>query len=102
METAFKDTPVLVWYDHNADPYQDPSDPNKLTDYACHAEGGDYLDGQGVAIARWCEGYEESNGWEAGDSWWMPAAWFAWVNGDYGDQVVFPIAWMPLPEPPAT
>jgi len=98
MDTAPKDQPILVSYDHDADPYQDPANPGKLTAYACHAEGGDFLSGRGVAIARWSEGWFESEGWEhpAGD-YWMPAVWSAWFNGDYADHVVNPVAWMPLP-----
>lgn len=99
IATAPKDQPILVWYDHDADPYQDPDNPGKLTSYACHAEGGDFLDKQGVTIARWCEAYEESDGWEAGNSWWMPAVWCAWFNGDNA-HVVNPVLWQPLPTAP--
>lgn len=100
IETAPKDRPILVWYDHDADPYCDPANPALLTAYACHAESGDFLDGTGITIARWCEAYEESNGWEAGDSWWMPAVWCAWFDNDNADQVCNPTHWMPLPPPP--
>ena len=35
IETAPRDgTDILVWYDHDADPYQDPASPEKLTAYA--------------------------------------------------------------------
>lgn len=101
IETAPKDRPVLVWFDHDADTYQDPDNPNKLTAYACHADGGDYMTGAGVVIAKWSEGWEESDGWEsANGSYWMPAVWSAWFNGDYADHVVNALYWMPLPDAP--
>ena len=101
IETAPKDRIILVYYDHKADPYQDPRNPSKLTDYACHAEGGDFLNWKGVAIAKWSYGWHEDNGWESGQEWWMPAAWFAWFNDDYADHVCNPTHWMPLPASPA-
>jgi hypothetical protein len=97
IATAPKDVPVLVYYDHDADPYRDPANPERLTAYAVHAEGGDFLAGKGVAIAHWSEGWVESNGW---DSYWMPSVWFAWLNDDYADHVVNPLFWMPLPPAP--
>lgn len=97
IETAPKDHEILVWYDHDADPYHIG---DKLTDYACHAEGGDFYSGKGVAIARWCEGWHENDGWEAGDSYWMPACWLVQINGDNSDYVCNAIAWMPLPDYP--
>lgn len=98
MSAAPKDRPILVRYDHAADPYEMP-DENKLTDYACHAEGGDFYSGQGVCIAAWCEGYWESEGWESTiPDYYMPAWWRAWVDDDFGDQVVNPVAWIDIPE----
>lgn len=103
IETAPKDVPILVYYDHEADPYRDPENPDKLTTYAAHAEGGDFLDGKGIAIARWSEGWWESEGWESTTSdYWMPAVWSAWFDGDFADHVVNPLFWRPLPEPPTT
>jgi hypothetical protein len=102
IATAPKDRPVLIYYDHDADPYQDPADPKRLTDYACHAEGGDFLDGKGITIAHWCEGWHEDDGWESANPYWMPAVWFAWFNGDNADHVCNPLFWMPLPEAPAS
>jgi hypothetical protein len=102
IETAPKDenTPVLVWFDHEADPYQDPSNPQRLTDYASNAEGGYFLGGSGIAMAVWRDSYEESDGWEAANSYTIPACWHAWLDGDSADQVCNPLYWMPLPEPP--
>lgn len=99
ISTAPKDgTKILVWYDHDADPYQDPENPGKLTDYAAWAEGGDYLSGSGYAIAAWQEPFWETTD-EYGSGYWMPAAWFAWHNDDF-EYVVNPIAWAPLSWPP--
>jgi len=54
IETADRNekVPVLVEFNHDADPYYDPADPNRLTDYAANAEGGDYLAGAGERKAR--------------------------------------------------
>lgn len=87
---------LLVWYDHDADPYQSPTEPNKLTDYAAWAEGGDFLDGKGWVIAKWHDRHFESEN-QYGDGFWMPAAWFAKHNGDY-EFVCNAIAWQELPD----
>lgn len=98
IETAPKDCDLLLWYDHSADPYQNPLEPDRLTDYATWAESGDFLDGKGVCIAKHHEPHWESED-EYGGGFWMPAAWFARHNGDY-EIVVNATHWMPLPEPP--
>ncbi len=91
---------VLVFYDHDADPCQDPHDENRLTDYAAWAEGGTFMDGRGWCIAAWQDRHWESTG-EYGEGYWMPAAWFARQNDDY-EAVVNPTHWMPLPEEPTS
>ena len=99
IETAPKDgMDLLVWFDHSADPYRDPHDPNKLTDYAAWADGGDFIDGKGICIARAFPRHFESED-EYGTGYWMPPAWFARENGEY-ERVVNPTHWMPLPPPP--
>lgn len=98
IETAPKDADILVWYDHDADPYQSPDDPNRLTDYAAWADGGDYMGGRGLCFAKWFAGEWESTD-EYGGGYWLPAWWFAFEGGDYV-RAVNPIHWMPLPEPP--
>lgn len=104
IETARKDEtkPILVYFDHDADPYQNPADPARLTDYAAIAEGGCFLTGKGVAIAVWRDGYHDSDGWESANSYWVPGGWFAWLDGDAADQVCNALFWQPLPEPPLT
>jgi len=85
---------ILVWYDHDADPYHDGN--GRLTDYAAWTEGGNFLDGKGMCIAKWFP-----QDWEAvdeyGGGYWLPAAWF---TGENFETVVNPIFWMPLPAPP--
>lgn len=102
IDSAEKDetVPILVWFDHDADTCNDPRDMMRLTDYAANAEGGDYLSGKGVALAVWRNGYPESEGWESGDSYWVPGGWFAWLNGDATDYAVNALWFMPLPTPP--
>lgn len=98
IETAPKDRDILVWFDHDADPHQHPEDDCRLTDYAAWAEGGDYLDGIGLCIAKWFPSHFEAED-EYGTGYWLPAWWFALENNDY-ERVVNPTHWMSLPAPP--
>lgn len=97
MEDAPHDRPVLVKYDHDADPYFEPEKPHRLTDYAANAEMGDYLTGKGVVIAHWCDKEWESED-EYGSGYWIPACWLCWFNGDYMETVVNATGWQELPE----
>lgn len=99
MENAPKDCEILVWYDHEADPYYDPANPKALTAYAAWTEGGAFLDGHGICIAKWFPQHWESVD-EYGAGYWLPAAWFAAENDDY-ERVVNPTHWMPLPPLPS-
>lgn len=101
IETAPKDTDILVWFDHSADPYQIPHDEfGRLTDYAANAGAGEFLDGAGVTIARW-----QGQTWEAedeyGSGYWIPAGWFSRGDFFHYEVVCNATHWMPLPEPPA-
>ena len=98
IETAPRDRDILVFYDNDADPYYDHSDPSKLTDYAAWADGGDFMDGRGVCIARWCAQHWESTD-EYGSGYWLPAWWFALEADDY-ERVVNPTHWVPIPAHP--
>lgn len=81
IATAPKDTDILVWYDHDADPYQCQDDPNRLTDYAAWAEGGPFMDGKGRCIAKWQDALWEPVD-EYGAGYHMPAYWFAMQNDE--------------------
>ena len=100
IETAPKgEVDILVWYDHNADPYHDPLDPERLTNYASWAEGvGDFLGGSGICVARWFPKQWEAED-EYGSGYYLPECWFARECGDY-ERAVNPTHWMPLPAPP--
>jgi len=99
MGTAPKDRDILVWYDHDRDPYQDPEDDSRLTDYAVWCESGNYLRGRGWAIARWFpEFFETTDGY--GSGFYLPAWWFAREGDDY-EWVCNPTRWVPLPAPPS-
>ena len=98
ISTAPKDCDILVWFDHAADAYQDPDEPNKLTNYASWADGGDYMNGAGLCIAKWFPPHFEAED-EYSSGYWLPEAWFAHENGDY-ERVCNPTHWIPLPPPP--
>ena len=97
IETAPKNVDVLVWYDHDADPYFDPSNPHSLTAYASWADGGPFMAGKGYAIAKWHPQFWESTD-EYGSGYWLPPAWFAAENDDY-ERVCNPTHWKPLAPP---
>lgn len=99
IATAPRDRDILVWFDHDADPYQDPTNPDKLTDYAVWAESGDFLNNKGWAIAKWQPPHFEIED-EYGTGYWLPAYWFAREGGDY-ERVCNPTHWQPLTEPSA-
>ena len=99
IETAPKDgVDILVWYDHDADPYNDPDNPEKLTDYAAWADADDFMSGTGVCVARWFPKEWQSED-EHGSGYWMPACWFALQKGEH-ECPVNATHWMPLPAPP--
>lgn len=99
IETAPKDKDILVWFDHDADPYQDQENPMMLTDYGANAESGEYLDGRGATIARW-----QPQLWEADDEYggghWLPAGWFSRGDFSHYEIVCNATHWQPLPEAP--
>ena len=99
IESAPKDgTAILVWYDHDADPYQDPDNPGRLTDYAAWADGGDFMSGKGLCIASWHEAHFERED-EYGSGYWLPAWWFATID-DTSFYAVNPVRWCALPPAP--
>lgn len=98
IETAPKDQDILVWYDHDKDPYQNPEDLDFLTDYATWAESGGFMEGKGLAISKWFPQSWESLD-EYGGGYYMPSAWFVSENDDY-ERVCNPTHWMPLPVAP--
>lgn len=99
IATAPKDSEILVWFDHDADPYQEPDNPERLTDYGAHAESGEFLEGSGVTVAKWQDRIWESVD-EYGDGYWVPAGWFS--RGDFGhfEVVCNATHWTPIPGKP--
>ncbi len=99
MESAPRDELILVWYDHDADPYFRADAQTHPTDYAVWAEcTGDFLKGSGVAFAKWQNPVFEATD-DYGGGVWLPAWWCAYENGDY-ERAVNPTYWHPLPTPP--
>lgn len=54
IETAPKDRDILVWFDHDADPYFEQNDSHRLTDYAANAEACGYLQGAVMPLRNGC------------------------------------------------
>ena len=99
IETAPKDrATLLVWHDHDSDPYWDER-PYKCTPYGAWAEGNGYEKTPGLYLAVWGGGYWDD---ESGEGWGpvtqMPDWWFK-HDSEY-EQPLAPTHWMPLPEPP--
>jgi len=98
IETAPKEQDVLVWYDHDADPYVEDKATGRLTDYAAWAESSGCMNGNGICIAKWFDPEFETED-EYGNGYWLPGMWFCKENDDY-PRVCNARFWMPLPEPP--
>lgn len=97
IANAPKDRPVLVYYDHSADPYHDPENPNRITDYAANADGVGFVPGHGQIVAMWCDGYHEDDGYESfSGSYWVPGGWFPCINGEPQDDVCNALFWREL------
>lgn len=89
-----RDREILVWFDHDADPYLCPSGNGRLTDYGALAEGSSFLNGKGMAIVRWYpEQWENTD--EYGSGYVLPGGWYV---GD-ADTVCNPVRWLDV-EPP--
>ena len=101
IETAPKDRPILVWCDHEADPWVRESPPwggSSLTLYAAHSEGMSHA-GTGYYIVEWGGAFDDSN-WEY-DGGHLPDWWF--VAGSDFEVAANPIKWaadVDLSEPP--
>lgn len=96
IATAPKDgTPILVKFDHEADPYhlEPPQGRTVLTRYGAWCEGGSHLPGKGLAIVVWGGGFWEDEGWSTPTH--MPDWWFE-VNSEH-EVVVNPVEWHPIP-----
>lgn len=97
MESAPKDTPILGWCVHDADPYHNPV-TGRLTDYGCSAEGlGRVQDGPHVLV--WGGGDSDYDEWSGRYIVW-PDWWFR-LGSDF-EQAANPTHWMPISAPPAT
>lgn len=100
IETAPKDTPILAWCDHEADPYEmEPTSDGRsqVTLYAAHAEGLSHAE-TGFHIVEWGGGFDDST-YEYPNGACLPDWWF--VAGSEFEVAANPTHWMPLPEQPA-
>lgn len=86
---------MRVFYDNTLDTYQDPLNPSKITAYAVYAENGTMDEPIGVCDAIWCDGHWDSNGWEY-EQYFMPACWFAYLNGEATYIPLIPTHWKPI------
>lgn len=89
MGSAPKDgTPILVKFDHDADPYF-VEDGRYLTTYGAHADGLSCWRGKGYCVVVWGGEYYDGEGDGYIPPWWFDA------NSEH-EVVVNPIAWMPI------
>jgi hypothetical protein len=95
IETAPTDgTPVVVWFDHGADPYVEDEVTGRLTDYAANAESGEFADGRGQCCAAWSDGFHEQDGHEQ-PSYWVPGCWFVTIGSTVTEIACNPVCWQP-------
>ena len=101
IETAPKDRPILVWCDHEADPFiggKTADGRDFLTLYAAHSEGMSHAP-TGYHIVEWGGAFDDSS-WEyTGAS--LPDWWF--VAGSDFEVAANPVLWaadVNLSEPP--
>jgi len=86
MDTAPQDgTPILVYAQHDSDPYHDGRD--RLTPYGAHAEAMGHAP-DGFHIVVWGGAYEE-------EDFRVPDWWF--VEGSEFETPAAPVCWWPLP-----
>jgi len=83
---------VLVWHDHDSDPYHEPEPSERLTTYGAHCEGLWSEKEAGVYVAQFGGAYDEEEGY-------IPAWWFK--AGDDWEHPLAPTHYRPLPNPPA-
>ena len=87
MDEAPKDRPILVRFDHDADPYH--IGEGRLTLYGAHAEGLSCRAGKGWCIAVWGGGkdFDEDEG-----GGYLPDWWFQ--EGSEFEVAVNPVGWV--------
>ena len=99
ISTAPRDgSPILVWHDHESDPYFVP-ESKSLTTYAAHVEGTTAEYRAGVYIAAFGGEYDEDvSGEGLGPFIHIPDWWFK--EGDDWEHPLSPTHWCPLPDKP--
>ena len=95
LSTAPRDgTPVLVWHDHESDPYH--LGEGKLTIYGAWCEGNGHEGTPGIYIAKLGGGYDEEL---SGEGWGpfvhMPDWWFKHDDPDR-EHPLAPTHWSPI------
>jgi hypothetical protein len=89
---------LVAWCDHEADPYQDPHDDNRLTTYGAHVEGMSHAK-DGWNVVEWLPGQFYGNAMAGEPEYYMEAWWF--VHGTDGEVAANPIGWvLALPDKP--
>lgn len=93
IDTAPKDRPIWVYYDHDEDPgWVDDT----MTEYCCYAEAGVNKTGKGQVEAVWFDGEIQENEYN-GDRYLDPGWWF--INDGDGT-AINATHWRELPPPP--
>ena len=92
INLAPKDRPILVKFDHDADPYVDPYDGKKLTVYSAFCEGGSFHKGKGYCVAAYGGGIDQDESGEGWGPWTYIPDW--WFDANSGFEIaVNPVAW---------
>jgi hypothetical protein len=97
MQTAPKDRPILVWHDHDSDPYYG-EDESHLTVYGAHCEGMTTRPGKGYCVAVYGGGVDQDESGEGWGPWtYIPDWWFD-AYSEF-EIPLAPLGWAELTEP---
>jgi hypothetical protein len=116
MKDAPTDRPILVWHDHDSDPYYEsrpddgiyvdietedlrsPPERTILTIYGAHCEGLGYTKDKGYFVAVWGGGVYEDESGEGWGPWTVIPDWWFEAHSEF-ETPLAPRGWVDLTEP---